>query len=509
MKSSYLCKKKIMKIRVRFAPSPTGPLHIGGLRTALYNYLYAKKHGGDFILRIEDTDQKRLVKGSEDYIVEALTWAGIEPDEGGRKEGPFGPYNQSGRRDLYQKHVEQLVGEGKAYYAFDSDEDLQKLREEGTSKGGAFLYSAQNRLRLKNSLTMTSQEVDKALGEKPFVIRLLVQPNHEVVVSDNVRGTIRVNSNTIDDKILMKKDGFPTYHFANVIDDHLMEISTVIRGEEWLPSLPFHDLLYTAFGWKSPTFIHLPLILKPSGKGKLSKRDGDKLGIPVFPISWNEENIGFRELGFLPEAMTNYLALLGWNNTSGQEIYKMNQLIEEFHIEGIQKRGARFDYTKAKWINQQHLSSYTPEDLLNQFASYFRPLKSFSRENKIKIVSLIASRIDLLSDIGAQIEVFIKNPSIDEKIARKILKKNPIAILEKSKVLLEQKPFANLKGELLDWAKSENVAIGSVMQTLRLSLVGSLSGPDLFSIMEILGKDVTLDRLISATIFFINLNLDS
>ncbi len=499
----------MMKIRVRFAPSPTGPLHIGGLRTALYNYLYAKKHGGDFILRIEDTDQKRLVKGSEDYIMEALTWAGIEPDEGGRKKGPFVPYNQSGRKDLYQKHIEQLVREGKAYYAFDNDEDLQKLRDESSRKGGAFLYSAQNRLQLKNSLTMTSQEVDRALAEKPFVTRLLVQPNREIVVYDKVRGTIRVNSNIIDDKILIKKDGLPTYHFANVIDDHLMEISTVIRGEEWLPSLPFHDLLYTAFGWKSPTFIHLPLILKPSGKGKLSKRDGDKLSIPVFPISWNKDNIGFKELGFLPEAMINYLALLGWSNKSGQEIYKMNQLIEEFHIEGIQKGGARFDYTKAKWINQQHLSSYAPEDLLIQFASYFKPLKSFSKENKIKIISLIASRIDLLSDIGAQIEVFIKNPSIDEKIAQKILKKNPIPILEKSKVLLLQKPFTDLKYALFDWAKSENVAIGSIMQTLRLSLVGNLSGPDLFSIMEILGKDVTLDRIVSATSFFVNLNLDS
>ena len=498
-----------MKIRVRFAPSPTGPLHIGGLRTALYNYLYAKKHGGDFILRIEDTDQKRLVKGSQDYIMEALAWAGIEPDEGGRKKGPFVPYNQSGRKDLYQKHIEQLVREGKAYYAFDSDVDLQKLRDEGTRKGGAFLYCAQNRLQLKNSLTMTSQEVDRALTEKPFVIRLLVQPNHEIVVYDKVRGAIRVNSNIIDDKILIKKDGLPTYHFANVIDDHLMEISTVIRGEEWLPSLPFHDLLYTAFGWKSPTFIHLPLILKPSGKGKLSKRDGDKLSIPVFPISWNNDNVGFRELGFLPEAMINYLALLGWSNKSGQEIYKMNQLIEEFHIEGIQKGGARFDYTKAKWINQQHLSSYAPEDLLIQFASYFKPLKSFSKENKIKIMSLIASRIDLLSDIGAQIEVFIKNPSIDERIAQKILKKNPIPILEKSKVLLLQKPFTDLKYALFDWAKSENVAIVSIMQTLRLSLVGNLSGPDLFSIMEILGKDVTLDRIVSATSFFVNLNLDS
>ena len=498
-----------MKIRVRFAPSPTGPLHIGGLRTALYNYLYAKKHGGDFIMRIEDTDQRRLVKGSEDYIVDALTWVGIELDEGGRKDGPFFPYNQSARKKLYQKHVKQLVAEGKAYYAFDSDIDLQKLRDEGTRKGGAFLYSAQNRLQLKNSLTMTSQEVDRALAEKSFVVRLLVQPNHEIVVSDKVRGTIRVSSNTIDDKILMKKDGLPTYHFANVIDDHLMEISTVIRGEEWLPSLPFHDLLYTAFGWKSPSFIHLPLILKPSGKGKLSKRDGGKLGIPVFPISWNKENVGFRELGFLPEALINYLALLGWSNTSGKEVYKMDQLIEEFHIKGIQKGGARFDYTKAKWINKQHLSSYAPEDFLYHFASYFKPLKSFSRENKIKIVSLIASRIDLLSDISTQIEVFIKKPSIDEKIAQKILKKNPIAILEKSKILLLQKPFTDLKSALFDWAKSENLAVGSIMQTLRLSLAGSLSGPDVFSIMEILGKDVTLDRIISATSFFTNLNLDS
>ena len=317
-----------MKTRVRFAPSPTGPLHIGGLRTALYNYLYAKKHGGDFILRIEDTDQERLVEGCEDYILEALTWAGIEPDEGGKKAGPFGPYNQSRRKHLYQKYVEQLVGEGKAYYAFDSDEDLQKLRKESNKKGGAFLYSAQNRLRFKNSLTMTSHEVDKALDEKPFVIRLLVEPNHEIVVSDRVRGNIRVNSSNIDDKILMKKDGLPTYHIANVVDDHLMEISTVIRGEEWLPSLPFHHLLYTAFGWKSPTFIHLPLILKPSGKGKLSKRDDNELGVPVFPMSWNKRSLGFRELGFLPEAMINYLALLGWNNTSGEEIYQMNQLID-------------------------------------------------------------------------------------------------------------------------------------------------------------------------------------
>ena len=498
-----------MKTRVRFAPSPTGPLHIGGVRTALYNYLYAKKHDGDFVLRIEDTDQKRLVEGCEDYIVEVLTWAGIEPDEGGKRAGPFGPYNQSVRKHLYQKYVEQLVREGKAYYAFDSDEDLQKLRKESNKKGGAFLYCAQNRLQFKNSLTMTSQEVDKALAEKPFVIRLLVEPNHEIVVSDEVRGNIRVNSSTIDDKILMKRDGLPTYHIANVIDDHLMEISTVIRGEEWLPSLPFHHLLYAAFGWKSPTFIHLPLILKPSGKGKLSKRDYNKLGVPIFPISWNKESLGFRELGFLPEAMINYLALLGWNNTSGEEVYKMNQLIDEFHIEGIQKGGARFDYSKAKWINKQHLSNYSPEALLNQFPSYFRELNSFSNEKKIKIVSLIASRIDLLSDVKGQIKVFTKNPSIDEKMAIKILKKNPVAILEKSKILLQERPFTDLKSGLFDWAKSENVPIGSAMQTLRLSLVGSLSGPDLFSIMEILGKDVTLDRIIYATRFFVNLNLES
>ncbi len=483
-----------MKTRVRFAPSPTGPLHIGGLRTALFNYLYAKKNKGVFILRIEDTDQNRYVEGSEVYIQESLEWCGLLPDEGPNNDGDFGPYRQSERKYLYEKYIQILIDNGNAYYAYDSPEELANAREKSAKKGETFVYGSHNRHLFKNSLSKNNIGQDKIESGK-YVIRLKVEPEGEINVFDEIRGNIKVSSDLVDDKILMKADGMPTYHFANVVDDKLMKISTVIRGEEWLPSLPLHKLIYDAFGWEPPKFMHLPLILKPNGTGKLSKRDGDKDGYPVFPIKWDSETTGFRESGFLSKAVVNYLALLGWNNSDEREIFSLSELVNCFDSTGIQKGGARFDYEKAKWINRQYITKTNSNDLL-QLTETQEVLRGFDKEKQFKILSLVKERIHTLEDLKSETSFIIKPFPYDEKSVRKLKKNNPVKILNKViEILKTDIELKSFKEELLNWAYQNNINIGTLMQSLRLSFVGRLTGPDVFEICALLGKDVSLKRV--------------
>lgn len=493
-------------MRVRFAPSPTGPLHLGGVRTALFNYLYARKNKGVFILRVEDTDRNRYVDGSEAYIQEALEWAGMVPDEGPFNGGAFGPYRQSERKAIYQKHIQLLIEKGAAYYAFDSAEELDLARSEEEEKGAVFRYGAHNRMSYKNSLTC-SKEMLKKLIEQPHVIRLKVNPEQHIAVKDEIRGTIHQEGALLDDKILMKADGMPTYHFANVVDDYLMKIDTVIRGEEWLPSLPIHQLLYDAFGWKAPKFMHLPLILKPSGKGKLSKRDGDKEGFPVFPLNWKDTTKGFKQEGFLSEAFINYLALLGWNSGTEQELFSLSELETLFSVEGIQKGGARFDFEKAKWINHQYIKNKSTEELL-QIEAVRKQLKDVDLEHQFKAVQLVKERLFTLNDLAKEIQ-WLKDPkNYDEKTVKKLASKAPESILTQLSSRIESLPtLEGLKEELMTWAKTNDIPAGIMMQSLRISLVGALSGPDLFEICNILGKDVTLKRIYSAISFFNQKNL--
>jgi len=483
-------------IRVRFAPSPTGPLHIGGLRTALFNYLFAKKNNGSFILRIEDTDKNRYVAGSEEHIIDSLRWCGLEPDESPFNPGRNGPYRQSERGEMYKKAIQELIDKKRAYYAFDTKEDLEKYRYEHEKKGRVFSYSYENRKTLKNSLSLGEKEVSKMIvSGKPYVVRFKSPTNKTIVCKDVLRGSVSVNSNMVDDKILYKSDGMPTYHFANVVDDKLMKISTVIRGEEWLPSLPLHKLIYDAFGWEAPKFMHLPLILKPNGGGKLSKRDGDKGGYPVFPIKWNSETTGFRESGFLSKAVVNYLALLGWNNGDEREIFSLSELVNCFNSTGIQKGGARFDYEKAKWINHQYIAKTNSNDLL-QLPETQKLLKGINKEKQFKILALVKGRIYTLEDLKNETSFIIKPFPYDEKSVRKLKKNNPEKILNKViEVLKADKEITGFKEELLNWASQNKVNIGALMQSLRLSFVGRLSGPDVFDICTLLGKDVSLKRV--------------
>ena len=483
-----------MKTRVRFAPSPTGPLHIGGLRTALFNYLYAKKNKGVFILRMEDTDQNRYVEGSEVYIQESLEWCGLLPDEGPNNGGDFGPYRQSERKYLYEKHIQILINNGSAYYAYDSPEELAVAREKAAKKGETFVYGSHNRHLFKNSLSKNNIDQDKIKSGK-YVVRLKVEPEGEINVFDEIRGNIKVSSDLVDDKILMKADGMPTYHFANVVDDKLMKISTVIRGEEWLPSLPLHKLIYDAFGWETPKFMHLPLILKPNGKGKLSKRDGDKDGYPVFPIKWDSLTKGFRESGFLSKAVVNYLALLGWNNSDEREIFSLGELINCFDSTGIQKGGARFDYEKAKWINRQYITKTNSNDLL-QLKETQEVLRDFNKEKQFRILALVKERIYTLGDLKSETSFIIKPFPYDEKCVRKLKKNNPVKILNKViEILKTDIELTGFKEELLNWASQNKINIGALMQSLRLSFVGRLTGPDVFDICTLLGKDVSLKRI--------------
>ncbi len=497
------------RTRVRFAPSPTGPLHIGGVRTALYNYLYARKQGGDFILRIEDTDRSRFVEGAEGYIRASLKWLGIRPDEGVEEGGEYGPYRQSERKGHYEKYAAQLIREGKAYYAFDTPQELEEMREHMKQTGEANpVYSYATREKMKNSLTLSEGEVQDWLSSgKPYVIRLLVPPDEEVQLEDLVRGPVRIHSSNIDDKILVKSDGMPTYHLANVVDDHLMKISHVIRGEEWLPSAPLHVLLYRFLGWEDtmPAFAHLPLLLKPDGNGKLSKRSADKLGIPIYPLEWKdpksgEVSKGFREEGYLPEALVNFLALLGWNPGTEEELFDMEALIEAFSLQKIGKSGARFDIEKAKWFNQQYLKEKSNAEL----AGYL--LKDLdaagipcTKEKAEAVCGLLKERVTFPSEFIRQGMYFFKAPEqYDEKVARKKWNDEARTVLSGFAAELGQVKSSDREafaGALNAVLEREGIKIGRIMQALRLAVTGTGSGPDLMEIMVVLGKDEVIKRI--------------
>lgn len=496
------------KIRVRFAPSPTGPLHMGGVRTALFNYLFAKKYNGDFLLRIEDTDQNRFVPGAEEYIIESLKWCGLVPNEGVSFGGNFGPYRQSERKHIYKEYADRLIKNGNAYFAFDTPEELDSIRQAAELKKEVFSYDLHTRMGLVNSLTLSESEVEERLKiGQAFVIRFKMPENREIIEVDLIRGKVTFNTNQLDDKVLFKSDGMPTYHLANVVDDHLMQITHVIRGEEWLPSMPLHILLYEALGLSDsrPCFSHLPLILKPEGKGKLSKRDGDKLGFPVFPLLWKdpatgEYSRGYREDGYFKEAFINMLALLGWNSGSEQEIYNIEQLIEEFDLSRVVKSGARFDPDKAKWFNRQYMQSKTA----NELALLFMPvLQEKNIEIKVdileKIIGLIQDRCDFVNDIWANGSFFFVAPSAyDEKTVQKKWKPDTSEKLAEIASLFEginDWKAENIKSVFSDFMNQKEWGFGVVMVPVRLALVGSSSGPDLFDICEIIGKNETIGRI--------------
>ena len=498
------------RVRVRFAPSPTGPLHIGGVRTALYNYLFARRHGGDMILRIEDTDSQRFVPGAEDYINEALAWLGIGIDEGVREGGNYGPYKQSERRDIYREHVQMLLDAGKAYYAFDTPEELEAKRKELPN----FQYDAHTRTSMRNSLTLPADEV-KALidaGEK-YVVRFKIEPDRDVEVNDLIRGKVTINSSILDDKVLYKRaDDLPTYHLANIVDDHLMEVTHVIRGEEWLPSAPLHVLLYEAFGWTDtmPQFVHLPLLLKPdgAGKGKLSKRDGDKLGFPVFPLEWHDPetgavSMGYRERGYLPQAVVNFLALLGWNSGEEQEIMSMDELIAKFSFEHCSKSGAKFDYKKGAWFNHEYLLREDDAKLAQLFkpvleANGVKP-EDFGDEFITRTVSLVKGRVSFVSELWDQGKFFYVAPTAyAEKDIKKRWSTEMPAIMEELVAVLDgiadftSKPSEDI---VLAWIAAKGYHLGNVMNAFRLTVVGECKGPHMFDITELIGKEETIARI--------------
>ena len=492
------------KVRVRFAPSPTGPLHIGGVRTALFNYLFAKKHNGTFVLRIEDTDQNRYVAGAEDYIVEALNWCGIPFDEGPGKEGTFGPYRQSERKLLYKKYADVLLNSGNAYYAFDTPERLDFHRKDHESKGKTFIYNWHNRLKLDNSLSQAKEEVLAKLDRgQDYVIRFKTPQDQKLVLHDVIRGQIEIDTNILDDKVLFKSDGMPTYHLANIVDDHLMEISHVIRGEEWLPSLALHQQLYDAFGWKAPVFAHLPLIMKPTGKGKLSKRDGEKMGFPVFPLSW-DESTGYRETGYFPEAVVNFLVMLGWNPGTEQEIFSLGELVDSFNLERVNRSGARFDPDKTKWYNQHYLQQKSDSELARLFAPILAKHIDFNldsaRPDRVeKIVSIIKERATFVSDFWELSDYFFVAPAAyNEKAVKKQWKEDTSQLMQKVALLLEKVvdfSSENVESVVKEWITGEELSFGKVMAPLRLCIVGDLKGPHLFDIMELLGKVESIDRI--------------
>ena len=495
------------KVRVRFAPSPTGPLHIGGVRTALYNYLFAKKHGGDMLLRIEDTDSARFVPGAEDYIVEALNWLGIHIDEGvgAEKPGTHAPYRQSERKSIYRQYVDQLLNAGLAYIAFDTPTELETKRAEIPN----FQYDATTRGLMKNSLTLPADEVNNriASGEQ-YVVRIKIEPNQEIMVQDLIRGEVLINSSVIDDKVLFKSsDGLPTYHMANVVDDYLMEISHVIRGEEWLPSAPLHVLLYQYLGWEAnmPQFAHLPLLLKPDGNGKLSKRDGDRLGFPVFPLEWNDSksgtvSSGYRESGYFPEAVVNFLALLGWNAGTEQEIFSMDELIELFSLDRVSKSGAKFDYEKGKWFNHQYLQLKPLEEITDSFQHLLIEKDIIEDSEKVKrIVELVRERANFVQEIWEQSSFFFQTP---EKYCETAIKKrwkaeSPNHILGLMDLLEKTEDFsaANTEYVVKNWMEEKGYGMGAVMNAFRLCIVGESKGPHMFDIIDIIGKEETLTRL--------------
>ncbi|GAA0714148.1 glutamate--tRNA ligase [Aquimarina litoralis] len=497
------------KPRVRFAPSPTGPLHIGGVRTALFNYLFTKKHKGTFVLRIEDTDQNRYVPGAEDYVIDALNWCNIPFDEGPGKEGNYGPYRQSERKHLYKQYADQLIQNGHAYYAFDTSEELDLHRKEHEENGKTFIYNWHNREKLNNSLSLSENEISKKINSgDPYVIRFKCPIDETLQLTDEVRGTITIETNVLDDKILFKSDGMPTYHLANIVDDHLMEITHVIRGEEWLPSLPLHVLLYRSLGWDAPSFSHLPLILKPTGKGKLGKRDGIKGGFPVFPLQWidpktKEIASGYREDGYLPEAVINMLAFLGWNPGTEQEIFSLKQLIQAFDLGRVNKAGAKFDPEKTKWFQQQHFQNTDEVLHVEQLKNILQKKNISSSFDLKKVVGLIKERAVFTNDLwDLSSFLFIAPSECDEKAVKKAWKEDTASLMhELTRILSDISDFSseNVSNIVKSWIKSKEIGFGKIMMPLRISLVGSLQGPDLFDIMSIISKEETIKR-IEATI---------
>lgn len=505
---SYLCTKfNEMSVRVRFAPSPTGPLHIGGVRTALFNYLFAKKHGGTFYLRIEDTDQTRFVQGAEAYIFEALEWLGIAPDETVGKNEKFGPYRQSERKAMYQQYADQLINSGWAYYAFDTAESLDAMRKEAEANGKTFIYNHSVREQLDNSLTVSREKVAEriAAGEE-YVVRFKIHDSKEgahgtISTTDLIRGHVSFKKELLDDKVLFKSDGMPTYHLANIVDDHLMETTHVIRGEEWLSSLPLHLTMYRAFGWNAPEFAHLPLILKPIGNGKLSKRDGDKMGFPVFPLEWKTEegtSSGYRENGFFPEAVINFLALLGWNDGTEQEIFSLEELVQKFDLNRIHKAGAKFDPEKNKWFNHQYLQKQSDVSLAESFKVILDKKGISTSLDLTKVVSLIKERAHFVNEFWDLADYFFDAPtSYDEKAAKNWKEETPGLMLQVISELNKIEDFTSVNIETLlkEWMTANEIGMGKVMQPLRLSLVGALKGPHLFDIIEMIGKAETVKRI--------------
>ena len=497
------------EVRVRFAPSPTGPLHIGGVRTALYNYLFAKKHQGKIILRIEDTDQSRFVKGAENYIIESLNWCGIKFDESIINKGDYGPYRQSDRKEIYREYAEKLIEEGNAYYAFDTSEELDEMRSRMKKAGvPSPQYNSITRSSMKNSISLSEDEVKSRLNnDEKYVIRIKMPRNEEVKIHDVIRGWVVVNTNNMDDKVIFKSDGMPTYHLANVVDDYLMKISHVIRGEEWLPSAPLHVLLYKFLGWSKemPKFAHLPLILKPDGNGKLSKRDGDRLGFPVFPIKWiNPDNgdvsLGYKEQGYITEAFINMLSLLGWNPGTTQEIFSMNELIQSFSLDRVGKAGAKFDFDKTKWFNQQYLRAKNKEDLANE-------LQIILKENNIKmedkfvasVCNQLKERATFVKDMWLEGAYYFSAPTTyDEKTIRKKWKEDTPRFLSELKIRLEKiSDFSsiNIEIEFKKYLEDNDLGMGRLLPAFRLALTGLGMGPSLFDIASLLGKTETLMRM--------------
>ena len=493
------------KVRVRFAPSPTGALHIGGVRTALFNYLFARKHKGDLVFRIEDTDSTRFVPGAEEYIIDSFRWLGIQFDEGVSFGGQYGPYRQSERRDIYKKYVEQLLAAGRAYIAFDTPEELEQKRAEIQN----FQYDAKTRMGMRNSLTMTPGMVRQLIDDgQQYVVRFKVEPGREVLVNDMIRGEVRVKSDIIDDKVLYKSaDELPTYHLANIVDDHLMEISHVIRGEEWLPSAPLHVLLYEAFGWSDtmPSFAHLPLLLKPEGKGKLSKRDGDRLGFPVFPLEWHdpktgEVSSGYRESGYFPEAVINFLALLGWNPGTEQELFTLDELVEAFDISRCSKAGAKFDYQKGIWFNHEYILKKSNEEI----AQLFAPIVANngveeSMERITEVVRMMKDRVSFVKELWPLCSFFFIPPTqYDEKTVKKRWKEDSPQVMAELATLLEGLDDFSLENQervVHEWVEKKEYKLGNVMNAWRLTLVGEGKGPGMFDISAFLGKDETLRRM--------------
>ncbi|MBQ7281010.1 MAG: glutamate--tRNA ligase [Bacteroidales bacterium] len=496
------------KVRVRFAPSPTGPLHIGGVRTALYNYLFARQNGGDMILRIEDTDQTRFVPGAEAYIIEALDWLGIKFDEGVHLGGNYGPYRQSDRKPMYRQYADQLIRDGWAYYAFDTPEALDAKRKEFEAQKRTFQYDCTTRGEMENSLSLPADEVQRRLvGGDHYVVRFKFPDNLDITVHDLIRGDVTMNSRLLDDKVLFKSDGMPTYHLANIVDDHLMEVSHVIRGEEWLPSAPLHVMLYRAFGWEDtmPQFAHLPLLLKPEGNGKLSKRDGDRLGFPVFPLDWHdpksgELSSGYRERGYLPEAVVNMLALLGWNPGTEQEILSMDDLIQQFSVEHISKSGAKFNVEKAKWFNHEYLQMRSDEEI----ASWFDPILrqhgiNAEHDYVVKVCGMMKERISFVSELWEQTSYFFVAPTdYDPAAIKKRWKPGMTTHMAKVIEILNTVPFeydAIHRALLDDYIVGNGLNMGQVMNSLRLAVVGKTVGPDMLTLVMTIGKEETIRRV--------------